>query len=55
MRKLVMVAGAKMVNGVGLPEEIITWGGPVATFRWDGANEVDIKNFRVSCDYLKLI
>jgi hypothetical protein len=26
MRKLVMVAGAMMVNGVGLPEEIITWG-----------------------------
>ena len=22
-------------------------GGPVATFRWDGANEVDIKNFSV--------
>ena len=31
----------------GLPDQIITWGGPVATFRWDGANEVDIKNFSV--------
>ena len=31
----------------GLPEEIITWGGPVATFRWDGANSVDIKDLSV--------
>ncbi|HEY9492605.1 MAG TPA: hypothetical protein VIP56_11510, partial [Nitrososphaeraceae archaeon] len=31
----------------GLPDQIITWGGPIATFRWDGANEVDIKNFSV--------
>jgi hypothetical protein len=31
----------------GRPDQIITWGGPVATFRWDGANEVDIKNFSV--------
>jgi hypothetical protein len=31
----------------GEPDEIITWGGPVATFRWVGATDVDIKNFSV--------
>ena len=31
----------------GAPDQIITWGGPVATFRWDGATDVDIKNFSV--------
>ncbi|MFL6425165.1 MAG: hypothetical protein ACJ71R_16455 [Nitrososphaeraceae archaeon] len=31
----------------GTPDQIITWGGPIATFRWDGANDVDIKNFSV--------
>jgi hypothetical protein len=31
----------------GEPDQIITWGGPVATFRWDGATDVDIKNFIV--------
>jgi hypothetical protein len=31
----------------GEPDQIITWGGPVATFRWDGATDVDIKNFSV--------
>jgi hypothetical protein len=30
----------------GAPDQIITWGGPVAAFRWDGAN-VDIKNLSV--------
>jgi hypothetical protein len=31
----------------GDPDQIITWGGPIATFRWDGASDVDIKNFSV--------
>jgi hypothetical protein len=31
----------------GDPDQIITWGGPVATFRWDSATDVDIKNFSV--------
>ena len=31
----------------GAPDQIITWGGPVATFRWDNAKEVDIKNFSI--------
>jgi hypothetical protein len=31
----------------GASDQIITWGGPVATFRWDGASDVDIKNFSV--------
>jgi hypothetical protein len=30
----------------GAPDQIITWGGPVAAFRWDNAN-VDIKNLSV--------
>ena len=31
----------------GKPDQIITWGGPIAAFRWDGATDVDIKNFSV--------
>ncbi|MGH9986122.1 MAG: hypothetical protein ACRD8W_19440, partial [Nitrososphaeraceae archaeon] len=31
----------------GAPDQIISWGGPVASFRWDGANSVDIKNLSV--------
>jgi hypothetical protein len=31
----------------GEPDQIITWGGPIATFRWDGASDVDIKSFSV--------
>jgi hypothetical protein len=31
----------------GDPDQIITWGGPIATFRWDNANDVDIKKFSV--------
>jgi hypothetical protein len=31
----------------GKPDQIITWGGPIATFRWDGATDVDIKKFSV--------
>jgi hypothetical protein len=31
----------------GAADQIITWGGPIATFRWDGTTDVDIKNFSV--------
>lgn len=31
----------------GSSDQIITWGGPIATFRWDNANNVDIKWFSV--------
>jgi hypothetical protein len=31
----------------GKSDQIITWGGPIAAFRWDGATNVDIKKFSV--------
>jgi hypothetical protein len=31
----------------GKPDQIITWGGPIAAYRWDGATDVDIKKFSV--------
>jgi hypothetical protein len=31
----------------GASDQIITWGGPVATFRWDNARDVDFKNLSV--------
>ena len=31
----------------GKPDQVITWGGPIASFRWDGATDVDIKKFSV--------
>jgi hypothetical protein len=31
----------------GDSDQIVTWGGPTATFRWDNAQNVDIKNFSV--------
>ena len=31
----------------GESDQIITWGGPVATFRWDNARDVDFKNLSV--------
>jgi hypothetical protein len=31
----------------GPPDQIITWGGPIATFRWDYATDVDFKNFSI--------
>jgi hypothetical protein len=31
----------------GSSDQLITWGGPIATFRWDNANNVDIKWFSV--------
>jgi hypothetical protein len=31
----------------GDPDQIITWGGPLAVFRWDEATDVDIKDFSI--------
>ena len=31
----------------GAPDQIITWGGPIATFRWDTATDVDFKHLSV--------
>ena len=31
----------------GSPDQIVSWGGPIVTFRWDGAKDVDIKHFSV--------
>ena len=31
----------------GASDQIITWGGPTATFRWDNGNSIDIKNLSV--------
>jgi hypothetical protein len=31
----------------GKPDQIITWGGPIGSFRWDSASDVDIKDFSV--------
>ncbi len=31
----------------GKSDQIMLWGGPITTFRWDGATDVDIKNFSV--------
>jgi hypothetical protein len=33
--------------GAANPDQIITWGGPIATFRWDNFNAVDIKNLSI--------
>jgi hypothetical protein len=33
--------------GAANPDEIITWGGPIATFRWDNFSAVDIKNLSI--------
>jgi len=31
----------------GNKDQIVTWGGPTATFRWDDGNSIDIKNLSV--------
>ena len=31
----------------GSPDQIVSWGGPIATFRWDDAEDVDFKNLSV--------
>lgn len=31
----------------GSPDQLLSWGGPIVTFRWDGSSNVDIKNLSV--------
>lgn len=31
----------------GAPDQIITWGDPIVTYRWDNSPDVDIKDFSV--------
>jgi hypothetical protein len=31
----------------GAPDQIVTWGGPIAAFRWDDGNSIDLKNLSV--------
>jgi hypothetical protein len=31
----------------GESDQIVTWGGPIASFRWDNGNSIDIKNLSV--------
>jgi hypothetical protein len=39
--------GTADVECGGAPDQIITWGGPITTFRWDSATDVDFKNLSV--------
>jgi hypothetical protein len=39
--------GDEGVHCGGDQDQIITWGGPIATFRWDNASDVDFKHFSV--------
>ncbi|HXV89420.1 MAG TPA: Ig-like domain-containing protein [Nitrososphaeraceae archaeon] len=39
--------GTEGVECVGSPDQIISWGGPITTFRWDTATDVDFKNLSV--------
>jgi hypothetical protein len=42
-----VVGGTEDVVCGGAPDQIISWGGPIATFRWDSATDVDFKNLSV--------
>jgi hypothetical protein len=39
--------GSQGTHCGGSPDQIITWGGPISTFRWDRMPDVDIKNLSV--------
>jgi hypothetical protein len=39
--------GSTMNRCGGKPDQLITWGSPVATFRWDGTADVDFRNLSV--------
>src|SRR5688500_2157160 len=39
--------GTEGVECGGAPDQIISWGGPITTFRWDTATDVDFKNLSV--------
>ena len=48
MKGLTQEAGEMMGPQCGgSSDQIMTWGGLIATFRWDNANNVDIKWFSV--------
>ena len=33
--------------GASSPDQLISWGGPIVTFRWDGLNDVDFRDLSV--------
>ena len=39
--------GRDGVDCGGRSDQIISWGGPIVTFRWDSANDVDFKSMSV--------
>ncbi len=39
--------GTEGVECGGTPDQVISWGGPITTFRWDTATDVDFKNLSV--------
>jgi hypothetical protein len=39
--------GSAMDRCGGAPDQLITWGSPVATFRWDKTANVDFRNLSV--------
>jgi hypothetical protein len=39
--------GSTMNRCGGAPDQLITWGSPIATFRWDDTADVDFKNLSV--------
>ncbi|HXX97448.1 MAG TPA: hypothetical protein VEL11_10080, partial [Candidatus Bathyarchaeia archaeon] len=34
-------------NCGGIDHTVITWGGPIAIFRWDDIDDMDIKDFSI--------
>jgi hypothetical protein len=47
MRKSTTVDEVPSQYCMGSPDQIMTWGRPIAVFGWDNAKDVDIKNFSV--------
>jgi hypothetical protein len=39
--------GSEATTCNGAPDQLITWGGPIATFRWDSATDIDFKHLSV--------
>jgi hypothetical protein len=39
--------GSTMNRCGGAPDQLMTWGSPVATFRWDDTADVDFRNLSV--------
>jgi hypothetical protein len=38
--------GSQRAECRGACDQIVTWGGPIAAFRWDDGNGIEIKNLR---------